>query len=142
MDTAPDRKEPAASTGRSRIPRAVLLGIGWLSVALGVIGIFVPGLPTTSFLLIAAWCFWRSSPRAHAWLLGHPVLGPYIRDYLSGKGMPLRAKVVAISAMWIMCGVSAWFFIASRVIDVIVLGCAALGTWLVLRVPARRPDAA
>ena len=75
---------------RSLILRYVLLAIGWLSVALGVIGIFLPVLPTTPFLLLAAACFARSSPRFYQWLVEHPRLGPWIRDYLDGNGGPMQ----------------------------------------------------
>ena len=80
--------------------RWLLLGIGWLSVTLGVIGIFLPILPTTPFLLLAAACFVRSSRRVYVWLVTHPRLGPWIRDYLDGHGIPLKAKVYAIGLMW------------------------------------------
>ncbi|WP_044874864.1 YbaN family protein [Pseudomonas sp. LFM046] len=80
--------------------RMVLLIIGWLSVALGVIGIFVPVLPTTPFLLLAAACFVRSSRRFYVWLVEHPRLGPWIRDYLEGQGIPLKGKVYALVLMW------------------------------------------
>lgn len=80
--------------------RALLLGVGWLSVALGVIGIFLPVLPTTPFLLLAAACFVRSSPRLYTWLVTHPRLGPWIRDYLDGEGIPLKAKLYSIGLMW------------------------------------------
>ena len=80
--------------------RWLLLGIGWISVALGVIGIFLPVLPTTPFLLLAAACFVRSSRRVYIWLVTHPRLGPWIRDYLDGHGIPLKAKVYAIGLMW------------------------------------------
>ncbi|MBV2131400.1 YbaN family protein [Pseudomonas sp. MAP12] len=80
--------------------RWLLLGIGWISVALGVIGIFLPVLPTTPFLLLAAACFVRSSRRVYVWLVTHPRLGPWIRDYLDGQGIPLKAKVYAIGLMW------------------------------------------
>jgi uncharacterized membrane protein YbaN (DUF454 family) len=80
--------------------RMILLIIGWLSVALGVIGIFVPVLPTTPFLLLAAACFVRSSRRFYLWLVEHPKLGPWIRDYLEGQGIPLKGKVYALVLMW------------------------------------------
>ena len=80
--------------------RPLLLGVGWLSVALGVIGIFLPVLPTTPFLLLAAACFVRSSPRLYRWLVGHPRLGPWIRDYLDGAGIPFKAKLYSIGLMW------------------------------------------
>ena len=93
---------------RSRLLRYVLFAIGWLSVALGVIGIFLPVLPTTPFLLLAAACFARSSPRFYQWLVEHPRLGPWIRDYLDGNGIPLKGKVYAIGLMWLSIGVSCY----------------------------------
>jgi len=95
-------------TSRSRLVRYLLQGIGWLSVALGVIGIFLPVLPTTPFLLLAAACFARSSPRFYHWLVEHPRLGPWIRGYLDGEGIPLTGKVYAIGLMWISIGFSCW----------------------------------
>ncbi|SDI82300.1 YbaN family protein [Pseudomonas abietaniphila] len=95
-------------TSRSRFVRYLLQGIGWLSVALGVIGIFLPVLPTTPFLLLAAACFARSSPRFYHWLVDHPRLGPWIGGYLNGEGIPLKGKVYAIGLMWISIGVSCW----------------------------------
>ncbi|MDB6443630.1 MULTISPECIES: YbaN family protein [Pseudomonas] len=91
---------PAPIGKRPLILRYALLAIGWLSVVLGVIGIFIPVLPTTPFLLLAAACFARSSPRFYRWLVGHPRLGPWIADYLSGNGIPLKGKVYAIALMW------------------------------------------
>ncbi|MFJ5295390.1 YbaN family protein [Pseudomonas sp. NPDC088368] len=95
-------------TSRSRLVRILLQGVGWLSVALGVIGIFLPVLPTTPFLLLAAACFARSSPRFYHWLVDHPRLGPWIRGYLEGDGIPLKGKVYAIGLMWLSIGFSCW----------------------------------
>lgn len=88
--------------------RYLLLGTGCASLCLGVIGIVLPVMPTTPFLLLAAACFARSSPRFHAWLLGHPQLGPLLQAYMDGHGIPLRAKVLAIGSMWISIAVSCW----------------------------------
>jgi len=95
-------------TSRNRFVRYLLQGVGWLSVLLGVIGIFLPVLPTTPFLLLAAACFARSSPRFYHWLVEHPRLGPWIRGYLDGDGIPLKGKVYAIGLMWISIGFSCW----------------------------------
>lgn len=73
---------------------------GSVAVLLGLLGVFLPLLPTTPFLLLACACFARSSPRLHARLLASPLLGPYIRDFTSGKGVPLRTKLVACTLMW------------------------------------------
>ncbi len=91
---------------RNPLLRYCLLTIGWLSVALGVLGIFLPLLPTTPFLLLAAACFMRSSKRFYLWLVEHPQLGPWIRDYLAGEGIPRKAKIYAISLMWLSIGIS------------------------------------
>ena len=88
--------------------RYLLLTLGWLSVLLGVIGIFLPVLPTTPFLLLAAACFMRSSARFYNWLVSHPRLGPWIHDYLEGQGIPLRGKVYAISLMWLSIALSCY----------------------------------
>lgn len=93
---------------RHRSVRYLLLAVGWLSVALGVIGIFVPVLPTTPFLLLAAACFVRSSRRFYLWLVNHPRLGPWIRDYLEGNGIPLKGKIYAIGLMWLSIGFSCY----------------------------------
>ncbi len=82
--------------------------MGWLSVALGILGIFLPVLPTTPFLLLAATCFARSSERFYLWLVNHRRLGPWIRDYLEGNGIPLKGKLYAIGLMWLSIAVSSY----------------------------------
>lgn len=82
--------------------------LGWLCVALGVLGAFLPLLPTTVFLLIAAWAFSRSSPRWHRWLREHPRFGHLVRTWEDHHAMPLRAKRIA----WFTLGAS-YLFTAS-----------------------------
>lgn len=93
------------------IKRVLLISAGWMCVALGLIGIILPLLPTTPFLLLAAYCFSRSSERFHVWLLNHPWFGNYIRNFQSGRGMTLRAKVSTVFVMWLSIGASIVFFI-------------------------------
>jgi len=93
---------------RNPVLRYTLLTVGWLAVGLGVIGIFLPVLPTTPFLLLAAACFVRSSERFYLWLVNHPSLGPWFRDYLEGNGIPLRGKVYTLVLMWASIGLSCW----------------------------------
>jgi uncharacterized membrane protein YbaN (DUF454 family) len=88
--------------------RYLLFACGCLSVMLGVIGIFLPVLPTTPFLLLAAACFARSSKRFYLWLVMHPRLGPWVRDYLDGQGLPLKGKVWALVLMWASISFSMW----------------------------------
>lgn len=73
---------------------------GALAVLLGILGLFLPLLPTTPFLLLASWCFARGSDRLHHWLLSHPVFGEYLRNFEAGRGIPLKAKIVATLMLW------------------------------------------
>ena len=91
---------PMSSPGPTALRPALLAALGVLCVVLGAIGILVPGLPTTPFLLAASWLFVRSSPRLSAWLDGHPRLGPYLRAIREGRGIPRRAKVVTLVVLW------------------------------------------
>ncbi len=93
--------------------RWLLLGLGVLSVGLGVVGIFVPVLPTTPFLLLAAFCFARSSDRFLRWLLDNRWFGSYVRNYREQRGMALRDKVLTILALWMGIGVSGFLAVPS-----------------------------
>lgn len=79
--------------------RYLWIGFGWLFVGLGVVGIVLPLLPTTPFLLLAALCFSRGSEKIHGWLLNHPTLGPPIHDWQSNRAISRRSKVVATLSM-------------------------------------------
>ncbi|WP_187114581.1 YbaN family protein [Fusobacterium necrophorum] len=81
------------------VKRNILLGIAWISLILGGIGIFLPLLPTTPFILLSAFCFQKSSERFHQWILNSPIFGKYIRDYQEQKGITLKNKIVAITFM-------------------------------------------
>jgi uncharacterized protein len=88
------------SVYRSPIVRVLLIIAGSISVGLAVLGIVLPILPTTPFLLLAAWCYARSSTRFYVWLMNHRLWGKYLRDYTSGKGVPLRIKIWALTLLW------------------------------------------
>lgn len=110
---------------------------GWFAVALGGIGIVVPGLPTTVFFIIAAWCFSRSSPRFEQWVLNLPKIGPMVRDHRSGLGMPRRAKAWAVGMMVLFGGGSA-LAVGHPALSGVILALVAIGAWYVLyRVPTR-----
>lgn len=117
--------------------RYSLTSIGLASTALAVVGIFVPLLPTVPLLLLAAACFARSSERFHNWLLGHPSLGPMIRDYMDGQGVPLRAKIVSISMIWISISISALFLIPIFWVKIFLIAVGLCVTIYLLRLPMR-----
>ena len=105
-------------------PLYLILGI--LSVVLGTVGVFVPGLPTTPLVVLASWCFYRSSPRLQAWLL-QSFLGKYIRDYRDKGGLTLRKRICIILLMATMVAISTSFFIKTLPIRIIVWAAGAIG---------------
>lgn len=122
--------------------RIAILVLGCVSLAVGVIGIFLPLIPTTGPLLLAAVCFDRSSPTFHRWLMNNRYLGGYIKNYREGRGLPLMQKVCTISLLWttitlsIVFAVDAWWGRA-------LLAAVAIGvTWHVASLPTYRRDTA
>ena len=103
-----------------------------LSLALGILGIFLPLLPTTPFLLLTAALYFKSSPRLYNWLLSHKHLGPYIRNFRENKAIPLRAKIISISLMWITMLYCVFFIVPYIWVKVILLIIAAGVTYHIL----------
>lgn len=94
---------------------------GILLVAIGVIGFFLPVLPTTIFLILASACFVKSSPRANEWLRNHKVLGMYIKNYQDKTGLTIRAKIFNITFLWVMILLSAFYFTSEFYIRIILI---------------------
>jgi uncharacterized membrane protein YbaN (DUF454 family) len=120
----------------SRIMKAVLVTVGTLSVGLGVLGIFLPLLPTTVFLLLAAACYARSSDRFYLWLINHRWLGSYIRNHYEGRGMRRRDKVLTLIVLWAGIGATAIWSVEAVWIRVVLAGIAIAVTAHVARLPA------
>ena len=112
--------------------------IGLASTGLAILGIFLPLLPTVPLLLLAAACFARSSERFHSWPLQHPRLGPMIRGYLDGQGLPLKSKIYAICLVWLTISVSVLFLKALFWGQVALLAIACGVTIYLLRLPIYR----
>lgn len=101
--------------------RVVLVGAGSLSVALAMLGVFLPVLPTTPFLLLAAACYLRSSTRLYAWLHANRLFGEHLRRYRAGEGLPLSLKIWTVAVLWISLLSSAFFAVPVRLAWVRVL---------------------
>lgn len=110
--------------------------LGSLSVGMGVIGIFVPGWPTTIFLIIASYFYIRSSEKLYNWLINNKILGIYLKNYYSGKGMPLKAKIFSILMMWSFGLLSIFLWIPSNfmIVKITVFVLLVIGTIFILRV--------
>ncbi|HEX6312468.1 MAG TPA: YbaN family protein [Acidimicrobiia bacterium] len=121
-----------------RLRRSLWFGAGWMAVGIGSVGVVVPGLPTTVFFIMAAACFARSSPRFERWILDLPRIGPLVRDYRAGLGMPRRAKGWAIATMLVVATVSIVLTTDRPVLAGAVAGLILVGIWVILfRVPTR-----
>ncbi len=101
--------------------RFALIVLGFVFVGLGVLGAFLPLLPTTPFLLLAAACFARSSQRFYNWLLNHKVFGSYIRNYREKRAITLRGKIISLVVMWLVMGYTALFAVSNIVVSLILV---------------------
>jgi uncharacterized protein len=104
--------------------KAALVAVGTLFVALGILGMFLPVLPTTPFLLLAAFCYSRSSSRFLHWLTTNRWCGSYIRNYREGRGIPMHQKVATISLMWLSIGWTVLVAVSLWWVRVLLLGIA------------------
>lgn len=120
-----------------KLKRQLLIIIGTVCVVIGVIGIFIPILPTTPFLLLAAACYLRSSPRFHRWLMNNRLFGVYIRNYTEGRGIPVKVKLFTIALLWATIGISIWLA-ANLVVTIILPVIAAAVTLHIVFIRARR----
>lgn len=124
---------------RSRVMRALLIAAGTLCVALATLGLFVPVLPTTPLLLLAAVCYARSSERFYRWLLTNRWFGAYIRNYREGRGIALWHKVVALALLWLTIGYAAGFVVFQWWLKAILLGIAVGVTVHLVKTKTHRP---
>jgi uncharacterized membrane protein YbaN (DUF454 family) len=121
---------------RGPLARGMWFGLGWLAVGAGGIGVVVPGLPTTGFMVLAAACFARCSPRFEQWVLDLPGVGRAVADYRAGLGMPMRAKVIAISMMTVAIAISAGLVVDQAAVRVTIVAAGIVGVWYITqRVP-------
>ena len=112
--------------------KTVCIILGTVSLTLGIIGIFLPLLPTTPFLLLTAALYFRGSPRLYQWLLNHKCLGPYIRNFRENKAIPLRAKIISLLLMWGTMVYCIFFLIPLTEIKIVLFLVAVGVTWHIL----------
>ncbi len=117
-------KETEGAEKKKIIKYLILLG-GFISLILGIIGIVIPILPTTPFLLLASASFAKSSKRFDRWLLNNKILGAYIKNYREGKGLPIKIKIITLSLLWITISIS-MLFLLELLWVLILLICIAI----------------
>jgi uncharacterized membrane protein YbaN (DUF454 family) len=125
--------------GKTR--KIIYITLGTIFVGLGAIGAVVPLMPTTVFLLLAAFFYSRSSDRFHSWLLHNRVFGEYLRNYQEGRGMTAKHKMRAIIVLWATIGLSMWLVPSVTARVVLALVASGVTIFLLLFVKTYRPDA-
>ena len=123
------------------VVRTFLILGGHVSLVLGIIGILVPLLPTTPFLLLAAACYIRGSKSLYNWLINHRVFGAYIKNYREGRGISLKLKIVLITLIWITIPLSAIFIIEKLSIRGILFAIAVIVSILIFQLPTHDANA-
>jgi uncharacterized membrane protein YbaN (DUF454 family) len=107
--------------------------LGLINVALGIIGAFLPVMPTTIFLIIAAWCFAKGSPRLHNWLMSHPRLGPPLRKWQDHGAIPRRAKILAVTMMAASFAITAFVGVPTWVLGIVAATLATVAAFILTR---------
>ena len=121
----------------NRLLRSLWLVLGLLLSLIGLIGIIVPGLPTTPIMILAAACFFKSSEKLYNWVINNKYFGNHVRNYREGRGMPRSAKWMAIPMIWIFVSISVFYGMPESMFMVkgITIFCAALGTGYIISLP-------
>lgn len=109
----------------NRLIKAILIGAGTFFLGLGIVGIFLPLLPTTPFLLLAAACYARSSKKFYNWLINHKWFGSYIKNYREGKGIPMKVKISAIFLLWVTILFSVIFVVSILWVRIVLIVIAS-----------------
>jgi uncharacterized membrane protein YbaN (DUF454 family) len=118
-----------------KIMRGVYIIVGTIALVIGAIGLFLPVIPTTPLIILAAACYYRGSERLHAWILSNKWFGETIKNYQAGRGLTRDTKVKAISMMWAMILISTWFFVSNLFVRVVMIGVAIGVTVYLVRLP-------
>ena len=122
------------------VVRGVLLINGTVSLGIGLIGIVLPLLPTTPFLLLSALCYSKSSKRFHRWLLNNKIFGDYITNYMKGKGISLKAKSLTLLLLWTLILLSAFYFVDILIIQIVLIFISISVTVHILKLPTYSPS--
>ena len=115
----------------------IYFSFGLILTGLGLVGVIIPGLPTTIFMILAAACFFRSSTKMYNWVIKHPLFGESVLRFRSGEGMPMKAKYTAIIMMWFFISASIFFFLHSHSlwIKTIITLSGLIGTVFIIKQP-------
>lgn len=118
-----------------KLKRGLLIIAGTISLIIGTIGIVIPILPTTPFLLIAAACYLRGSEKLHNWMLNNRVIGEFIKNYKEGKRISIKHKIYTITLLWLTIMISTLFVVSQLYLRIILITIALIVTTHILSLP-------
>ncbi|MDP3058687.1 MAG: YbaN family protein [bacterium] len=119
------------------LKKTALVVLGSISLFLGILGIFLPLLPTTPFLLFTATCFTKSSPYLYSKLMSLKGIGPYIQNYQKSGAVPLKTKIYAVTLLWLSIGATSIFAVHFALVKLLLFAIACLVTWHIYRLPTQ-----
>jgi len=125
-------------TEKLTLGKAILITLGSISLLLGVIGLFLPVLPTTPFLLLTAYLYAKSSKRMYFWLISNKYFGKYIQRYRDGLGIPLKTKIISLSTLWVSMLITIFFFIPLLFVKILLFIIASVVTYHISSKPTYR----
>jgi uncharacterized membrane protein YbaN (DUF454 family) len=128
-------EEPVDDRVSGKMMRGIYIVVGTIALVIGAIGLFLPVIPTTPLVILAAACYYRGSERLHEWILSSKWFGETIKNYQAGRGLTRDTKARAISMMWAMILISAWFFVSNLFVRVAMIGVAVGVTVYLVRLP-------
>jgi hypothetical protein len=120
------------------LKKGIFVVAGTISLGLGAVGVFLPILPTTPFLLLSAACYYKGSERMHRWLLSNKLFGSYIRNYKEGKGISQMGKIFTLFLLWITICYSALFMVNNYIVQIVLFAIAIAVTIHILTLPTFR----
>ena len=121
-----------------KVKRSLYIFIGTLFLVIGFIGVVIPVLPTTPFLLLAAACYVRGSERIHRWMINNRIFGEFIKNYMEGKGIKLRQKVFTLTFLWLTITFSVFYLIENFVIRILLFIIVIVVSVHILTLPSAR----
>jgi len=122
---------------KNAILSKILIGLGTCFLIIGIIGVFIPLLPTTPFLLLSSACYARGSQKFYNWLINNKVFGEYIKNYREKRGIPLSVKIISITILWITIAFSAFIIISIFLIQIILIIIAIGVTIHILKIKTK-----
>ena len=135
MDYSDNNKSEKIS---EKLKRGLLIVAGTISLIIGTIGIVIPVLPTTPFLLIATACYLRGSEKLHNWILNNRVIGEFIKNYKEGRGISVKHKIFTITFLWLTIMISTLFVVSQLYLRVVLIIIAVIVTTHILSIPTYR----